>query len=276
LAAKHGLYLDKKGKRAARPGRKVSWMDRFGNQHDLDYVLELGGTEDTIGIPVAFIEVAWRGYTKHSRNKAQEIQGAILPLAETHHHAAPFLGAVLAGVFTKGALDQLRSHGFTVLYVPYDDVKRAFARVGIHADFDEDTSDKEFSKKIRAWMALSEKQRATVPRTLLDGILEDVAHFAERLEKAITRRVALVRVLPLHGAPTELRSIRDAIDFIRSYEEHAQPTGFVRYEVEVRYSNGDDVKAEFAERASAIAFLSGLVAVPVSSVAQKKASQRTK
>ena len=86
------------------------------NSHDLDFVLERGGTPDKIGMPVAFIETAWRRYTKHSRNKAQEIQGALEPLAETYRHLAPFKGAVLAGVFTEGALTQLRSLGFTVLY----------------------------------------------------------------------------------------------------------------------------------------------------------------
>jgi len=73
-----------------------------------------------MGTPAAFIEVAWRRYTKHSRNKAQEIQGAILPLAEKFRWSNPFLGAVLAGVFTDGSLEQLRSLGFHVLYFPYE------------------------------------------------------------------------------------------------------------------------------------------------------------
>jgi hypothetical protein len=52
---------------------------------------------------VAFIETAWRRYTRHSRNKAQEIEGAIGPLAETFAHARPFLGAILAGQFIHEA-----------------------------------------------------------------------------------------------------------------------------------------------------------------------------
>lgn len=54
-----------------------------GNAHDLDFVLERGGSDDKIGMPAAFIETAWRRYTKHYRNNAQEIQGALEPLAET-------------------------------------------------------------------------------------------------------------------------------------------------------------------------------------------------
>jgi len=89
---KRGLYLDKKGERgAAHGGRKVSWQDKFGNDHDLDFVIEKGGTKDRQGRPLAFIEAAWRRYTKHSRNKAQEIQGAVLPIAERYEWDKPFL-----------------------------------------------------------------------------------------------------------------------------------------------------------------------------------------
>jgi hypothetical protein len=117
VAKKHGLYLDYKHARAARDGRKiVKWTDHKDNAHDLDYVLEVSGSEEMQGAPKAFIECAWRRYTKHSRNKAQEIQGAISMLAETYREYNPFLGVVLAGVFTDGSLQQLKSHGFNVAY----------------------------------------------------------------------------------------------------------------------------------------------------------------
>ncbi|PYU96302.1 MAG: hypothetical protein DMG25_02190, partial [Acidobacteria bacterium] len=64
--------------------------------HDLDYVLERGGTEDTLGVPIAFIESAWRRYTKHSKNKAQEIEAAVMPIALTFARHQPFCGAVVA------------------------------------------------------------------------------------------------------------------------------------------------------------------------------------
>jgi hypothetical protein len=60
FARKHGLFLDKKGERTARSGKKVTWVDEYGNLHDLDSVLERGGSDKQIGIPVAFIETAWR------------------------------------------------------------------------------------------------------------------------------------------------------------------------------------------------------------------------
>src|SRR4030066_1919724 len=140
-----GLYLDHQKKtRPARTGKKVTWEDHYGNVHDLDFVIERDGSDEIIGRPLAFIETAWRRYTKHSRNKAQEIQGAILPLAEKYRWNNPFLGAVLAGVFTEGSLDQLRSLGFHVLYFPYESLVAAFQLEGIDVAFDESTPDRVF------------------------------------------------------------------------------------------------------------------------------------
>lgn len=43
VAVENGLYLDKKGSRAARSGLKCTWTDGLGNAHDLDFVLERAG-----------------------------------------------------------------------------------------------------------------------------------------------------------------------------------------------------------------------------------------
>lgn len=64
----NNLFLDRKGVRLTRKGKLVSWIDVNGNKHDLDFVIEKDATSDTVGHPVAFIEIAWRRYTKHSKN----------------------------------------------------------------------------------------------------------------------------------------------------------------------------------------------------------------
>jgi hypothetical protein len=77
FAQAQNYYLDWQRSRATRSGKKVTWTDKYGNKHDLDFVIEVNGTDSKIGTPIAFIESAWRRYTKHSKNKVQEIQGAI-------------------------------------------------------------------------------------------------------------------------------------------------------------------------------------------------------
>jgi hypothetical protein len=257
VAVKHQLYLDIKGPRPARPGKKISWIDLYGNTHDLDFVLERGGSDDTIGMPVAFIETAWRRYTKHSRNKAQEIQGAVLPLAAKHRAHAPFIGVILAGEFTQGALAQLKSLGFRVLHFPYSTIITAFQSVGIDADFGEDTPDAVCKLKVKAWQRLSAEQRTMLGDTLRKMTAADIAVFMLELENAIQRQVGSIRVLPLHGTAFEWDTIAGAIGFVDGYDE-TTPTGhppFIRYEIVIVFNNKDRITGEFANKKDAVAFM---------------------
>ena len=112
--------------------RKVTWTDSAGNPHDLDYVLERKGASNLQGDPVAFIELAWRRYTKHSRNKAGEIEGALFHLKGSY--PGVFAGAILGGEFTQGGLEQLHSHGTHVLHISFDQIADAFMSKGIDLD----------------------------------------------------------------------------------------------------------------------------------------------
>lgn len=254
-AEKHGLFLDKKGPRPARTGKKLRWVDSFGNGHDLDYVLERGGTPEKIGTPVAFIESAWRRYTKHSKNKAQEIQGALLPIAERHRFSAPMLGCILAGDYTSAALGQLRSVGFRVLYFPYDSVIQAFASVGINVRFNESTSDADFDKRLLQWAKVAKSRKSRVWKTVLELNERNVQEFMTHLESTIMRKINSVRVIPLHGAAKDCIAVDEAIIFVNDYDETA-PTGpIVKYEVVIRYDNGDKINGEFHDKSTTIEFL---------------------
>lgn len=255
FAEEHNLYLDKKGARPARKGKKASWLDVYGNKHDLDFVLERGGSDTQIGTPVAFIETAWRRYTKHSRNKAQEIQGAILPLVETHRNAAPFAGVVLAGYFTDAALTQLRSLGFSILYFPYETVVEVFQHAGIDARFDEQTPDAEFAEKVNAWKALPVGVRAGVAGALVELNAQAVQRFMDALRRAVKRQIESIRVLPLHGRGFEWEAVEDAIGFIENYDEDGSGLPVVRYEIQIRYSTGERIEGQFLDKETAIQFL---------------------
>ena len=255
FAEEHHLYLDKQGPRIARAGLKVSWTDSYGNTHDLDYVLERGGSEEKLGTPVAFIESAWRRYTKHSRNKAQEIQGAILPLAHTYSDNAPFIGVIIAGVFTGGAIQQLKSLGFQVLYFEYPAIIEAFKVVGIDASFEENTALEAFEEKIQKWENLTGEQKAKISRTLAEKNATSVESFVDALKKAITRTIKLIRVLPLHGKAFEYDSLAEAMKFIKEYNEKNGNGTIVRYEVEIRYNNNDEIRGAFKDKETALQFL---------------------
>ena len=264
FAKQYGLFLDKKGTRPVREGYKVTWTDLNGNKHDLDFVLERGGKPDKRGTPVAFIETAWRRYTKHSRNKAQEIQGAIMPLFETYRRHHPFTGAVLAGVFTAGALKQLKSLGFAVAYFPYETVLSAFATVDIDASSDETTPDGEFATKCDRWDALSPSQKTKVGRELAAINAGEVQTFIEALHAVTMRTIKSVRIFPLHGHMMEWPNVEDAITFIQAYNEEGTSFPAVRYEVQALYMNGDKILGEFAAKYEAIEFLKSYSTLPPS------------
>jgi len=253
FARKHKLFLDKKGQRKARTGKKLSWTDGKANTHDLDFVLERGGTINKTGIPVAFIEVAWRRYTKHSRNKAQEIQGAIIPLTEKHKNSSPFVGVVLAGEFTEGSLNQLKSHGFGVLYFPYATVVKAFGKFGIDAASDESTSEKDFKKKIESWNNLQDK--TDVAKELLKLNKKNVVEFLGSLSKSVSRFIERVIILPLHGQESTANTVTEAIDFLKKYSEDKPKLLLVKYEVIIKYNTGDRIEASFKDKSDTIKFL---------------------
>jgi len=267
IAEKHGLYLDYKKPRRARTkqgGRdlsKVTWQDSYGNRHDLDYVLERGGTEDALGIPVAFIESAWRRYTKHSKNKVQEIEAAVLPIALTFARHQPFCGAVLSGDFTRNALTQLESKGFSVLHIPYQSILEAFREVGIDASsVDRITTENEFQRKIAQWEALP--QAATIEKflkALYRLHAADVAQFQAKLEASLLRGVVSVRVAVLRGHTVECPNVKSAISYLveeartRRVREDAEEREM--FEIIVRFTNSAKIEATFPTREEAIAFL---------------------
>ena len=268
VAREHDLYLDFKRPRKARGGQgKVTWQDGFGNKHDLDYVLERGGTEEDRGVPAAFIESAWRRYTKHSKNKAQEIEAAVMPVALTFARHQPFIGAVLAGEFTNNALQQLQSKGFAVLHVPYESILMAFQQLGVDASSRDGvlgTTEEQFRDKITKWTSLPQPRATRRVLAKLQTLHQrEISDFKQRLDAAITRRVNSVRLIVFRGHSVECSNIDSAIAYLieeeksnRLREEAQQREAF---EVQVRFNTGAKIDATFPKRAEAIAFLRSFI-----------------
>lgn len=256
IADKHGVYCDSRGRRPEVRGnrRKVTWSDQDGNPHDLDYVLEYNGSPEEKGDPAAFIELAWRRYTKHSRNKAGEIEGALLHLGETYPGA--FLGAILGGEFTQGSLDQLESHEISVLYIPFQDIADAFLTKGVNLNYDESANDEEKQEIISRWRRLSEDDIGEIRENLEDRIRERYNDFLLDLEECLARDVASVRIFHLFGEEVVFTNIDSAVEALNSYEPHvSNELEFMRFEIQIRFSNGDHIMGCFEAREKAIDFL---------------------
>jgi len=250
------LYLDHQRKnRPARRGKKVSWSDQYGNTHDLDFVIERDGTDQQVGRPLAFIETAWRRYTKHSRNKAQEIQGAILPLAEKYRWNNPFLGTILAGVFTDGSLGQLRSLGFSVLYFPYTSLVAAFRANEIDIAFDEATPDVVFRRTTKRIEATSPATMRQIRAHLVRANQSAIDNFFDALNRRLGRRVTRAIIIPLYGRVNEFTTLEDAVRFLDNHMIYEGSGEFRKYEIRVEFSNGDKIEASIETKDKVKEFL---------------------
>lgn len=183
----------------------------------------------------------------------------MLALADTYSHFRPFLGIVLAGEFTRNALTQLRSRAFGVFHIPYADIMKAFASVGIDAAYDEATPERRFREKIKQYQALSPQKLVHLKQALLAAPqpgISPLKAFLGTLDASLSRRIVGITVLVLHGEPQQIATVSAAIDYLRSYEEaRASATSAVKYEIDVRYNNGDEIHGIFQTKDAAIDFL---------------------
>lgn len=257
-----GFYLDVVGRsRPARRGKKVSWVDFYGSEHDLDFVIEFNGTDERIGRPLAFIESAWRRYTKHSKNKAQEIQGAILPIVESYNIECPFKGAILAGYFTGPSLVQLRESGFEVLYIEYDDIVAAFTSIGVDVSFDERTSSSDLSAKADAVNRISNYNLESARTFLLTHCRLKIDSFIQALAFKLDKVIKNIIITPTYGNSVFFATVDDAVNFIRTYNPTVMENryNFLGFLVMVEYVNNDIVKGEFGSPVQAENFLRSVI-----------------
>ncbi|MEZ0165462.1 DNA methylase [Kineococcus sp. LSe6-4] len=255
FAKANDLYLDKYGKRSTREGPKVTWYDDKNNKHDLDFVLERGGSDTKVGVPVAFIESAWRRYTKHSKNKAQEIQGAVEPLIRKHSSVKPFGGAIVGGMWSKPSLTQLTSLGFGVCHIEYSEIVHAFRQVGMEVATSEATHDSELQKEVDKYDALSASQKFKLGEELRKCAPEEFKKFRMALERAIIRKLDRVLLIAMHGVSGNYASIAEAVNAIRTYEPPAAVPEVTRWEVSMRFTNEDRIDASFQDKELAIDFM---------------------
>ncbi|MEM5532424.1 hypothetical protein [Pseudoalteromonas arctica] len=130
------LYLDHRFKDRACRGSKIIWQDLDKNNVDYDFVLELGGTDNKKGIPVAFFETFWRRGARHSKDKARDDSGKLMPMRDTYP-TARVLGIISAGDFTRPAQELVHSRHIDLFYIPKNQICNAWESSGIVMDYDD-------------------------------------------------------------------------------------------------------------------------------------------
>lgn len=258
LVNKKGFYLDYRHPRKARNGAKeVVGIDEEGNKHKLDIVIEADGSEDKMGNPKVFIEMAWRRYTKHSKAKAQEISGAILPLVKTYRQNCPFYAAVLSGEFTQSSITQLESQGFYVVHISYEDMCQFYKdAVAIEIAWREDTPDAQIDEIANCVERLSDREKKDLKEKFYSRNKNKLDALANVIEESLDQQVTQILVVPIHGKGQILLSVDNAVDFIQNYDEDSKAP-ILRYEITIKYTNGDEFTMKCDNKLKAIQFLNG-------------------
>jgi hypothetical protein len=132
---------------------------------------------------------------------------------------------------------------------------KAFQKVGLDITSNDTTPDSDYSAKIATFNALTQANRPQVIEEMIALNQQEVDGFIQALEQCLTRQITLVRVLPLHGVAFELTSIVEAVEFIENYSATGINTPALKFEVEIRYGNGDKIQATLSEKDDVLAFL---------------------
>jgi len=249
------LFVDSRFvERRIRDG-KVLWDDLDGNSVDYDYVLELGGSEKELGIPVAFIECFWRRGARHSKDKARDDSGKLMPMRETYP-TARFLGIVSAGDFTKPARELVRSREIDLFYVPKEKIVTAFNSCGLRMDYPDKLPEDEKADIVERFDAeFSANKKKAVQQTLMNLVGQaTIESYVDRVRATLSALPQEIRFILRHDSmPIAFQSVTAATDFLKS-PDFKMTSPIESYLYQVTYSDG----SEFEKSASSLGELKKL------------------
>lgn len=212
------LFLDSRWIERPIRGEKITWEDEEGNSVDYDFVLEIGGNKNQIGIPVAFIECFWRKGSRHSKDKARDDTGKLIPMRNTYP-TARFLGIIAAGDFTHPARELIRSRDIDLFYITKQQIVQAFYDNGFIVDYPDKASEAEKAKIVLALeedITLNKKQK--IANTLMDLVGKiTIKSYVDRVKAKLSALPQEIRlVLRYESKPLRFPSIATLTNFLEN------------------------------------------------------------
>ena len=250
-----GLFVDTRfTNRAVRNG-KILWEDIDGNVVDYDAVLELGGSSDQYGVPVAFFECFWRRGSRHSKDKARDDSGKLLPTRDTYP-TARFQGIIAAGDFTTPARELVRSRQIDLFYIPKSKIVQSFLDCGLVMDYPDKLSEADKSKLVEDFVEqFNNEKKKEVSQKLHQLISQaDIGGYVQRVSSSLSALPQEIRfVLRRDSEPVTFKSVDAASEFLKA-PEFDLDTPNDSYVYEITYSDG----AEFIKEVDSMAELERL------------------
>jgi hypothetical protein len=235
------LFLDNRFIERPVRGEKIVWEDGEGNSVDYDFVLELNGRTDHRGIPVAFVECAWRRGARHSKDKARDDSGKLLPMRGSYP-TARFLGMVVAGDFTEPARELVSSRGIDLFYVSKDKVVQAFRQVGLTVDYPDDAPEAEKARLATAFeRRFTTDKHPEVAQRLIDLLGQPaVTSYVDRVRAKLSALPEEIRLILRHeSTPIVFRSLDEVSAFLEN-PSFTMNTPRTTYVYQVTYTDGSE------------------------------------
>ena len=222
-------------------GDKIQWEDLLGNAVDYDFVLELGGTPDQRGTPVAFMESFWRRGARHSKDKARDDTNKLLPMLDTYP-TARFAAIAACGEFTEPARDYVRSRNVNLFFVPKAHIIAAFSEYGLQIDYPDSASEDE--KRVIAQSlqdqftpdickAVASKLRDVVGHSSFTSFALHVTSSLSAHPQEITIRQAII------SEPKTFKTVQEASEFLKN-PTFPQSSKDSSYTYSIVYSDGSE------------------------------------
>jgi len=241
--AKHlKLYLDHRFRtRAARESDKIIWHDEDNNAVNFDFVMEVDGSDSARGIPVGFFECFWRRGSRHSRDKARDDSGKLMPMRDVYP-SARFLGIVAGGDFTAPARALLQSRNIDLLYVPKAKIVAAFESHGLQMDYPDKLVEVEKAKLAELFeKGLSGDVKRKAAESLCEMVGETSLNtYVDRVRAALGALPQEIRFLAQkQSKPAVFESVVAASEFLNhpTFDFSAPTEDFI---YQITYSDGTD------------------------------------
>ena len=150
------------------------------------------------------------------------------------------------------------SEGFDVIYIPIEIIQRAFSVVDVDAHWEENTPEHILQEKVDAFEQLDQHEVEKIKDELLNFTSEQLEEFRSRLCRSLERKVETIRIISTFGDENTFSNIPEACNFIAKFNVSLRQLKFYKFEIYIRYSNGDKLEAQYTDRSYAIGFLQSI------------------
>ena len=82
-----------------------------------------------------------------------------------------------------------------------------------------------------------------------------IGGFLTALDKVLGKRIDKLYLIPLHGRAYEFRTTDEPASCVREYKDDDASLPLVKYEIFVKYTNGNEIRSQFQEREESYTFL---------------------